>query len=102
MATSTTKKAKTNEERAQAMLLWARKNRFAVHGVTVGDVVLTCTDLGPPPTSGRKGAARPAEKSVYAEYGGDAWEKAQAESGERDSDDPDDDPDDDDPPGVTR
>lgn len=91
MAAST--RSKTNEARAQELLLWARRHQFGVQHVTVGDVSLTCVDLAPnngaSKTKRRGAAIEPKEKSVYAEMGGEAWDSAVNEAEGRDADDPD-------------
>lgn len=81
MATSTRKPpapASGDAAEVAKLLTWARAHRFGVHGVTVGKVTITCTDLAPlpPPKAGAKPKTDgPAD--IYAEFGGKAWTEAQ-------------------------
>lgn len=99
---ATTRKApkpsSANAAEASKLLLWLRANRFAVVGITVGDVSITCADVAPlpAPKTGRGQKAEPA--NVYEEFGGKAWTEATTKTeapmppGDDGDDEDDDDP----------
>lgn len=93
MATSTTRRRKAtaspNVEAVKDLLLWARTNKLVVHGITVGDVTITCTDpvaVAQPGKPGRREPAKPQPGNVYEDIGGEAWRAAVAEAEGRDPD----------------
>lgn len=87
--TSSTRTRETHEARAQALLLWLRKERIVCTELTVGDVSLVVNDMalaaslvGPAPTSAEAdGAAtdEAARRNLYAQYGGKAIDEVAKE-----------------------
>jgi hypothetical protein len=99
MATNT-RKAQAHQDAAavKELLLWARANKFAVHGVTVGAITITCADIAgltaPARNRGKADTPAPPPSNIYEDMGGDAWKNAVAASEERDPDDDGDEDDD--------
>lgn len=102
MGTSTTKRRKPDANElgtqdatvAANLMLWARSNNFAIHGITVGKVTITCSDMTPPAAPANRARANPVKpppSNIYEDLGGEAWEKAVAAAEAEDVDEDDDD-----------
>jgi hypothetical protein len=79
----------------QDFLLWARANGFAVHAVTFGEMAVTVADLQPATVKSTRGAAAaaPAREpgNAYEAFGGELWQRAQAQAEREGAVDADDD-----------
>lgn len=77
------------DERVRELLLWLRRERIVCTEVTVGDITLTVNDMvlaaslvGPPPTSKESMDAATDDagrRNLYAQYGGTAIDEVAKE-----------------------